>query len=85
MITVRFPSGFSVRYNTANFVTRHPEYSDLTTAKEGSWVAQVPNTAIIEIVPACLTYNPIVDRQADRLASLEKEIRGLRRNIKQLK
>lgn len=58
MMTVRFPSGFSVQYNTANYVSRVGNgYTDLYTEKGGSWVAQVPTAGcIVESVPPCRTY-----------------------------
>ena len=85
MITVRFPNGFSIRYNTATFVTRHSEYSDLLTAKDGTWVAQVPNSALIELVTPCHTFNPLIDTTHYRMARIEKELRALTRQIKGMK
>ena len=51
MITVRFPSGFSVQYNRANYVHRSSEFSDLYVKRgeDKTWVAQVPNTALIAL------------------------------------
>jgi len=57
-MTVRFQTGFSVVYNDANYVSRQSGFSDLYTNKEGRWIAQVPNTAIIETVKACRFENP---------------------------
>lgn len=57
MMTVRFPSGFSVQYNDANYASRTQwGYTDIYTKKDGQWVAQVPNDALIEIVKPCETY-----------------------------
>lgn len=81
MMTVRFQSGFSVRYNDANFVSRHGEYSDLMTAEKGKWIAQVPNSAIIEVMPSCSCFNPIADTAHDRLSRVEKELRAIRRKM----
>lgn len=81
MMTVRFPDGTAIQYNTANYVTRHSEYSDLQEKKDGLWVAQIPNTAIIEIVPACRVYNAITDYRDTRLDLIEKELRSLKRHI----
>lgn len=78
MITVRFPNGHAVRYNAANYVTRSTEYSDLYTKKDGVWIAQIPNTCIIESLPACRVYNALNE---DALAELTKEVRLLRRKI----
>lgn len=60
MITVRFPDGFSVQYNSANYVTRDQiqhGFADLYTEKDGKWVAQVPVDAMIEVMTPCRTYD----------------------------
>ena len=83
MMTVRFETGLSIRYNDANYVERYANYSDLYTSKEKTrWVAQVPHTAVIEVMPACSVYNPVSDVTHERLVSLEREVRGLRRDVK---
>ena len=79
MITVRFPNGQTVVYNAANYVTRTKNYADLYTQKDGEWIAQVPNTCIIERQRACRVYDAL---QEDKLAELTKEIRLLRRKIR---
>lgn len=81
MITVRFADGLCVQYNTANYVNRHEGYSDICTAKDGTWVAQVPNTAIIEVVQACRTYREDYEPINDRLGRVETELRGLKRKL----
>lgn len=55
MITVRFPSGFFVTYNSASWAVRKDAFTDLYTRKDGDWVAQVNHAsgAIIEVVPPC--------------------------------
>jgi len=54
MMTVRFPSGYWVRYNRANYAenTVHG-CTDLYVSKDGTWLAQVPNDALIEYEPMC--------------------------------
>jgi hypothetical protein len=86
MITVRFASGFSVQYNTANFVTRHTEYSDLSTAKDGTWVAQVPNSALIEVVTPCRVYSAVRDETTETIRGLmEAKFKTFQRQIRNLK
>jgi hypothetical protein len=63
MITVRFASGFSVQYNSANYVytTAHPAgggYHDLYVDSEKSnWIARVPIDALVEVTRPCRTYD----------------------------
>jgi len=60
MIRVRFPNGQCVTYNEANHVERLAEFTDLYESKaKRQWIAQVPNTAIIECVEPCSVTNPI--------------------------
>lgn len=89
MITVRFPSGFSIQYNDANYVHRHGEYSDIwdNSAKE-TWFAQAPNSCVIERHIPCRTYNPVAtdsDKVQASIESLEKEVRSLSRKIAKVK
>lgn len=85
MMTVRFASGFSVQYNDANFAQRHATYTDLSTKENGTWIAQVPNDALIEVRPACTTYNPVSQNftrdVTNEIESLRKEIRSLKRKL----
>ena len=83
MMTVRFPNGQAVQYNDATFCNRSREYSDLWTKEGGTWIAQIPNTCIIENKPACRVYNPL-DR-ADIDERVAKELRAMRREIAALK
>lgn len=84
MITVRFPTGFSIQYNDACFVSRHSEYSDLCVKEGGRWIAQVPNSCVIEVVSPCRTYNPIApdsDRVQASIELLAKDVRSLKRKL----
>lgn len=82
MITVRFPSGFSVQYNTANYCVHERGWHTLRTKEGGDWVACVPFDCIVEYITPCRTYNPISERTADRLDGIEKELRSIKRKIK---
>jgi len=63
MMTVRFPTGFSLRFNGANYCVRSisGEFADLYTAKDGAWIAQVPSSCVIEVHQACRAWNAITD------------------------
>lgn len=59
MITVRLPTGLSIRYNSANYAARSANgYTDIYDRKDGNWIAQVPNAWLIEIRAPCRVYNP---------------------------
>lgn len=58
MITVRFPTGVAIRYNSANYVARSANFTDIYVCKDGTWIAQVPNACVIEVQPPCRVYNP---------------------------
>jgi hypothetical protein len=66
MMTVRFPSGFSVRYNDAGFLRYMDRGWELYTAnpdKGGKWVASIAlnSGAIVEVKEPCRTYNAMRD------------------------
>lgn len=81
MITVRFPNGQAVVYNNANFVHSHSEYTNLYTKKDGVWIAQVPNTCLIEAQPPCRVHNAM---QESSLKELTASIEAIRRKMNQL-
>ena len=81
MMTVRFPNGQAVQYNDATFVSRHDSYSDLYTKQDGTWIAQIPNDCIIEVIRACRVYNPLASVPNEKLEELTKEIQALRRKL----
>ncbi len=58
MMTVRSPDGLSVVFNDASYASRHAYgYTDLYTKQDGSWIAQVPNTWLIEVQRPCRVYD----------------------------
>lgn len=84
-MTVRFPDGISIQYNTANYVFRSAAgYTDLYTQKDGQWIAQVPNSAVIEVVSACRVYKATTDYRDDRLMQVEKELRNLKLAVRKV-
>jgi hypothetical protein len=59
LITVRFPTGFSVQYNTATYVVWGSvgQRTTLLDRKDGTPLAFVPAECIVEFVQPCRTYN----------------------------
>jgi len=80
MITIRFPSGHSVQYNSATFVSHDDLGSRLFTKENGALLARVQHSAgaIIEFMTPCRVYNAL---DQDRLAELTKEVRSLKRKV----
>jgi hypothetical protein len=78
MMTVRFPSGFSVQYNTAMYSWcedgRVKLYTDSTKLHI---VAIVSGDAIVEHISPCRTY----DASIPEVAELRREIRALTRKL----
>jgi hypothetical protein len=77
MMTVRFASGFSIRYNTASYVIRREAgYTDLYEKKDGRWIAQVPTSGcVIEITPACKVYDAMHD-SGEMIDSVVRRVLG---------
>lgn len=77
MITVRFPSGFSVQYNSAHRLEYIGNNGVARLFSGDKWVADVPREAIVESISPCRTYNAntvddgaIADEFIARLRSL---------------
>lgn len=61
MITVRFPSGVSLTYNTATYIERTNDHVDICyrDANQKGWkLAEVPKDCVIEYTAACKIENP---------------------------
>lgn len=93
MITVRYPSGFSVQYNDAVYLTYQNHGWELyTDQKKTKWIASIQNSAgvIIESVRPWATYdaNTVDDQKLiqlvmDRLPKMsQSKVRGLKRHLK---
>ena len=88
MITVRFPSGFSVQYNAATFVKGPAEgVNRLYTAENGVLIARIPADCIIEFKPPCRTYNACGTPEdiALEMLAMHKELRMLRLQLAKMK
>lgn len=59
MITVRFPTGFSVQYNSARHVVWNPDgtTSLYEKADQVGFIARAPKDAVVEFVTPCRTYD----------------------------
>jgi hypothetical protein len=93
MLIVRYPSGVSIRYNTANQLIYHEQYWTLLTGPKdqgGTWVASIQVSAgvIVESVPACNIENPTLalsSRKVDQLMEDNwRELGKLKRQIAKL-
>ncbi len=60
---MRFPDGTSIQYNNAHYAVRNTAgYTDLYDCKDEKarrWIAQFPNSCVIEVSPACRVYNAL--------------------------
>lgn len=86
MITVRFPSGFSIQYNSATTVKPWGDMLQLIkgSGETGTLIAMVPKECVIEWHAPCRTYNPISTDSDDvksQLESLAKSVRSLTRKV----
>jgi hypothetical protein len=85
MMTVRFPNGFSIQYNRANFVEHGPDHNILRTRADGGFIAVVPKEAVVEAVSPCRLYNAVSERMfgdlVNQLEGLQREMRSLKRKV----
>jgi hypothetical protein len=84
MLTVRYPNGVSITYNTANFLRYTPSSWELYTrdpANGGTWVASLMPSAnaIVEATPACKMENPVENLTGEAaLREVSARIRSFR-------
>ncbi len=86
MITVRFPSGFSVQYNEANQAKLAGDgFHDIVRKEPFRWYARVGPDCLIEGWSPCRTYNAANSSAESELKqqieALRKEVRSLGRKI----
>ena len=86
VITVRFPSGFSVQYNNATTVETLPDGSyDIVSKEPRRWYARVPAGCLVEGINPCRTCNAAREESELALKSqieqLRKEVRSLGRKV----
>jgi len=93
MVTVRFPTGFSVQYNNLNQIDWDRDgshgamlYGSKTDGtRDSGWSVHVPADCIIEFVTPCRTYNAAREETESQLKlqidALRKEVRSLARKI----
>lgn len=81
MITVRFPTGFSIQYNTGYFVRPWNDMLEIRKdSKDGVLLALVPTSCVVEWSSPCRTYQA-VPAESDALLALTKEIKSLKRKL----
>jgi hypothetical protein len=93
MITVRFPSGFSVQYNSLNKIAwdnagSHGAMlygSNPDGTRNTGWSVHVPAECIVEFIRPCRTYQAASEsaeaEMKQEIAALRKEIRALTRKV----
>ena len=85
MITVRFPTGFSIQYNEMNHIKWGTDCAHLyKNSTATGWSVTVPKECVIEFVAPCRTYNPITtdsDKVQAEVQLLAKEVRSLKRKL----
>ena len=87
MITVRFPSGFSVQYNDLDNADFRSNGTYLGNKNNpNSYSVWVPTGCIIEHVRPCRTYDASTENTETRqqIDSLRREVRSLTRKIGKL-
>lgn len=82
MITVRFPNGQAVQYNSANYVEAKDGFYRIAIATENNnrMVAYVPKDCIVEFDTPCRVYNALTK---DNESATLREIRLLRRQLRE--
>jgi hypothetical protein len=80
MITVRFPRGLVVQYNTATFIEHDEHGSRLFTKENGKQIARIQHSAgaIIEFNSPCRVYDSTQKIENEKIAELAKEICSLK-------
>lgn len=89
MIRVRFDSGLVLQYNEAGWIEPGAGYSDLWTSRDKTkYVAQVPNTCVIEAVEPCRIYRHDREGPTDNLsviANLKRKLTLARKRNRELR
>ena len=87
MITVRFPTGFSVQYDDLNYIGWVGDvgylYKDFKSRGENGsgWRVKVPPETVIEFIHPCRIYNAAKE-ESD--AALKQQIEQLRKEVRSL-
>ena len=86
-MTVRFPNGQAVQYNSAHYLLRTESGWVLKTSETGTFVAfiQLSAGAIVEFSAPCRVYDAVQEGKLRQLEAcvdaLTKEIRLLKRKL----
>ena len=86
MITVRFPSGFSVQYNAATRVQSEEGNARFQRLKDANdkLIARIPFDCIVEFGAPCRTYDASTEATREKVWELSREVRLLKANIAKL-
>lgn len=84
MITVRFPNGQAVTYNSAALLTYKPGSAWELTSKNGGWVASIQESAgvIVESEPPCKVENPIMAHKTNTVTLTTAQYQRLLRRAR---
>ena len=89
MIRVRFDSGLVLQYNEAGWIEAGAGYADLWTSRDKvKFIAQVPNTCVIESTPPCRVYRHDHEGPEDTLAviaNLKRKLTLARKRNRELR
>lgn len=82
MITVRFPSGFSVQYNDLDMVDIRQDgiYLGMKTAPN-SYYVWAPKDCLIEHIRPCQTYNAMDKEAWNAVGNLHRNFESLKRKV----
>jgi hypothetical protein len=92
MLTVRFPNGQAVQYNTACFVQGGggTDYLRLYThdpKKGGQWVASIQGSAgvIVEAITACRVYDGMERIEGQQIKDIKSSLATIKRKLPAVK
>jgi len=82
MLTVRFPNGQAVQYNSAYYVEAWGERNfALRDRKDGDIIAIVPKTCLVEWSVPCRVYNALKNEPDEQIT---RELKAINRRLKKL-
>ncbi len=80
MLTVRYPNGLVVQYDTASYLLYgETEWGLYTTEKDGEWVCSIQPSAgvIVENVSAHRVSKPLAGSNIQELVTIKEELRSI--------
>lgn len=84
MITVRFPNGQAIQYNTAHWAEHYDKHVTLKTSRDGTLVAWVPLECVVDFVSPCRVHNPLISPAIMQLEEMARTMRSLNYKVSRL-